>query len=194
MTEYEPVGAKLRLGDRVEALIDDAGFTGCDKGNTFKVMEEHEDTFSVRNESDNDDWSMNDEQVNRGDYRILKRVKKDEKKVGGKKSTISEDKVDISGLKSILFDAIDRIGLKVGEYGPPENSFGLIASFWSAYLATRQQKGGKVGIILTSDDVAAMMILLKLARHANGAGKSDNAVDIAGYAHWLEELRTGKEE
>ena len=111
--------------------------------------------------------------------------------MGGKKSTNTEDKVEKKAKKSILFDAIDRLGIKGDEYGLPENSFGLIASFWSGYLATRQHMGGKVGIVLTSDDVAAMMILLKLARHANGAGKSDNAVDIAGYAHCLEELRNG---
>lgn len=188
--EYEPKGIEAVVGDRVcENRFDDGGETRTITAALPRQPYGDGDGRSVM--WDDGGWDLMSSIIDGGysDYRILKRAKKDEKKVGGKKSRNSIEKVEKKAPKSILFDAIDRIGLKVGEYGPPENSFGLIASFWSAYLATRQQKVGKVGIVLTSDDVAAMMILLKLARHANGAGKPDNAVDIAGYAHWLEELR-----
>jgi len=58
------------------------------------------------------------------------------------------------------------------EYGSPENSFKLIAKFWTEYLAWE----------IDAQDVAAMMILLKVARQITGNGKLDNWVDIAGYA------------
>ena len=62
-------------------------------------------------------------------------------------------------------------GARMDEYGKPENSFPRIAALWSAYL------DGEV--TLTERDVAAMMVLLKVAR---GTRKRDNWVDVAGYA------------
>ena len=56
-----------------------------------------------------------------------------------------------------------------------------IAKLWSQYLTARV--GGNQTIInIMPDDVAAMMILLKVSRIASGNGKNDNWVDIAGYA------------
>lgn len=66
-----------------------------------------------------------------------------------------------------------------GTYGKPENSFKLIADLWSVYK----------GVEFTSHDVAAMMILLKIARISAGKYKSDNYIDIAGYAACACELR-----
>lgn len=63
-------------------------------------------------------------------------------------------------------------GEREQDYGSPENSFQRIAEFWGTYL--NQQ--------ITPVDVAAMMALLKLARVAEGHGKADNWVDLAGYA------------
>lgn len=62
-------------------------------------------------------------------------------------------------------------------YGTPESNFGLIADLWTAYKR----------VDFTPDDVAAMQILLKLARHKN-AKHLDNAVDIAGYAACMAEV------
>jgi hypothetical protein len=63
-------------------------------------------------------------------------------------------------------------------YGEPEDSFGTIASFWSAYLAAR-----RCGSDLGPFDVAAMMALLKLARIAHSGGTHvDSWIDLAGYA------------
>lgn len=56
-------------------------------------------------------------------------------------------------------------------YGEPEDSFRLIAKLWADYLGTE---------ILT-EDVPAMMVLLKIAR-LRASNKQDNWIDIAGYA------------
>lgn len=53
-------------------------------------------------------------------------------------------------------------------YGEPEDSFRRIAELWSTYR----------GVAFTSQDVAMMMILLKVAR----GHQQDTYIDIAGYA------------
>lgn len=58
------------------------------------------------------------------------------------------------------------------DYGSPENNFRTIANLWSAYT----------GRHYSSVDVAAMLALLKIARIASGNAKTDNWVDLAGYA------------
>lgn len=57
------------------------------------------------------------------------------------------------------------------DYGAPEDTFALIAAFWSAYLGTDVKPA----------DVAALMQLLKIARQ-RGKSKKDNFVDLVGYA------------
>ena len=61
---------------------------------------------------------------------------------------------------------------KAGEYGQPEDSFGVIAGLWSEYL---DQK-------IKPHDVAVMMALLKIARIKGWGYKLDNWIDLAGYA------------
>ena len=70
------------------------------------------------------------------------------------------------------------------QYGAPEDSFLTIAAFWEVYL---QAKTGKV-INLTRDDVAIMMVLLKVARTNGHKHHVDNYVDMAGYAALAAEL------
>ncbi len=65
------------------------------------------------------------------------------------------------------------------DYGSPENSFGVIAALWNAYL--RQYLRPNI-IGVNPKDVAAMLGLLKIARIATGHGKADNWIDLAGYA------------
>lgn len=73
------------------------------------------------------------------------------------------------------------------QYGKPEDSFEIIATLWTAYL-----RGCGVDIdFLDPHDVAAMLALLKIARIATGKGKTDNWVDLAGYAACGGELQTG---
>ena len=66
------------------------------------------------------------------------------------------------------------------DYGSPERNFETIANLWTTYL-------NAVGIMteveeLEPHDVAAMLVLLKVARIASGHAKDDNWIDIAGYA------------
>ena len=67
---------------------------------------------------------------------------------------------------------------RVNSYGEPENNFGLIGQLWTNYLGT----------LVTCEDVALMMILLKVARQKTGSGKADNLIDICGYSACVYEL------
>ena len=63
-------------------------------------------------------------------------------------------------------------GERQGIYGEAEDSFSIIAQMWTAYL----------GKEIKSEDVANMMILMKVARNSSGVYKDDNWIDICGYA------------
>lgn len=69
------------------------------------------------------------------------------------------------------------------QYGEPEDNFGRIAKFWSDYLETS----------IDAADVAIMMSLFKIARIATGGNKSDNWVDLIGYAACGAECATKRE-
>ena len=59
------------------------------------------------------------------------------------------------------------------QYGGPEENFDRIAKIWSVIL----------GSAVTSEDVAMMMIGLKVARYASKSGfQGDTWIDVAGYA------------
>ena len=80
--------------------------------------------------------------------------------------------------ESILKRASEIIsGARQQEYGPPEESFSIIARMWNVYL--NNCRDGRDFISRT--DVAMMMVLLKVAR-TNGEPTKDSLVDIAGYA------------
>lgn len=79
----------------------------------------------------------------------------------------------------ILETAIKMVnGSRDHDHGEPENNFEIIANLWSLYIGTE----------LCSEDVAIMMILLKVARIASGKYNPDNYVDIAGYASCAGEI------
>ena len=63
-----------------------------------------------------------------------------------------------------------------------ENSFGVIADFWSAYL----------GMDIDAEDVCALMTLLKLARIKNNPTHLDSWIDAAGYSALGGEIATAK--
>ena len=69
-------------------------------------------------------------------------------------------------------------------HGNPENSFRIIANMWSAYLA---EKRGMM-FCLDAEDVAWMMVLLKVARSISNPKNQDNGIDAAGYAALAIEL------
>ena len=65
-------------------------------------------------------------------------------------------------------------GERENDYGEVENNFAQIASYWTLYLNGRSA--------LNPEDVAAMMILLKIARLSSGHSTEDSWIDTAGYA------------
>ena len=91
-------------------------------------------------------------------------------------------------IESVLTEANRLIhGDRQGVYGHPYHDFTRTATMWSGYK----------GIEFTPEDVAAMMIQVKLSRLANSPGHRDSVVDIAGYAGTLEmvqEYRHGVQE
>ena len=68
-------------------------------------------------------------------------------------------------------------GDRQDDYGKPERNFERIAMLWTHYLGPDRLQIG-----ISPVDVAVMLALLKIARIASGHGKSDNWVDLAGYA------------
>lgn len=58
------------------------------------------------------------------------------------------------------------------QHGNPEDNFAMIADLWRTYT----------GFKVTPEDVSVMMCLLKIARMSTGSGKTDNYVDLCGYA------------
>ena len=73
-----------------------------------------------------------------------------------------------------LRDAANIItGDRDKQYGGPEENFERISKIWSVIL----------NVPITREDVAMMMVGLKVARYANKSGfQPDTWVDIAGYA------------
>ena len=59
------------------------------------------------------------------------------------------------------------------QYGGPEENFERIAKIWGVILNTK----------ITREDVAMMMVGLKVARYASKSGfQPDTWIDVAGYA------------
>lgn len=79
--------------------------------------------------------------------------------------TKSRSEILIAANQAITID-------RAATHGNAEDSFGLIAAYWSAHLDTP----------ITAQDVATMMVLFKCARIKGNATHADNFVDAAGYA------------
>ena len=74
-------------------------------------------------------------------------------------------------------------------YGKPEDNFQLIGNLWEAYKVARD---GYI-VPFRKQDVAVMMILMKVARIATGKPKADNWIDICGYSSCGGEIETEQE-
>lgn len=74
-------------------------------------------------------------------------------------------------------------GPRQRDYDHPLPNHQRIANLWNAYAECRKDRHAP----LSPEDVATMMILLKIARHVY-TPKRDNLVDICGYARCLERM------
>ncbi len=72
-------------------------------------------------------------------------------------------------------------GDRARQHGDKHETHRNIARLWSAWLRHP----------VSAADVAAMMVLLKLARTKGGSLNTDNFVDMAGYASIMGELADG---
>ena len=89
-------------------------------------------------------------------------------------------------------DFLDRVKSIVaereGQHGKPAETFKAIAAAWSAYLTAIVG----VPVMLREEDVAMMMVELKVQRFAGGqSAHMDTLLDIAGYAACAGELVSG---
>jgi len=89
-------------------------------------------------------------------------------------SNIEENENVLSPRIEVLREAASIIsGDRDVQYGKPEQNFTRIAKIWSVILQHE----------ITSEDVAMMMVGLKVARYASKSGfQADTWRDIAGYA------------
>lgn len=88
---------------------------------------------------------------------------------------------------SILTEAAQIVaGDRNAKNGPRERSFGAIAGLWNAYLLARKD-GGPISDV----DTCQMLVLLKIARGAQGRPDRDHAIDQCGYSAIAGELAMG---
>ncbi len=81
----------------------------------------------------------------------------------------------------VLTKAVEIInGERDSDYGDALDNHQRIANLWNVYLEGKNS--------VTPEDVAIMMILLKVARLIN-THTTDSFVDIAGYSAIAEEIR-----
>ena len=81
-------------------------------------------------------------------------------------------------LGDVLDEAKQTVtGDRQDTYGSPEDSFGLIADYWNAYLSRR------LSMIVQIDpiDTVNLLILMKQARKIGQKPHRDNYRDAAGY-------------
>lgn len=67
---------------------------------------------------------------------------------------------------------------RANAYGPPEDNFRRIADLWTEYVSEIWKKRE----YFKAEDVAVMMILMKVARLIETPGHKDSWQDIAGYS------------
>lgn len=94
------------------------------------------------------------------------------------KSTLAESTSNKTMTRKEILDNAAAAVLKdrQEQYGSPEDSFSTIANFWNTYLS-KHAPGP-----LQSHDVAALLILMKVARIVKTPTHMDNWCDVAGYA------------
>lgn len=71
-------------------------------------------------------------------------------------------------------------GEREKQYGKPEDNFAAVAQMWEVYLRG-QCVGEGADVRIAPEDVAMMMVLLRVGRLMTGDYLADNYVDICGY-------------
>ena len=79
---------------------------------------------------------------------------------------------------NVAEEAISTVVGRQSLYGSPSSNFQKIASLWTTYLKTP----------ITAENVAVMMILIKVSRLTQTPNHRDSIVDIVGYALTLEQV------
>ena len=81
--------------------------------------------------------------------------------------------------RDVLQKAAKAVHDGTGKHGDTERSFAMIGQLWQTYIvhAWMQRQNN----IITAQDVAQMMVFVKMARAVYGHS-ADNHVDMAGYA------------
>lgn len=87
-------------------------------------------------------------------------------------------------MSDLLTEANEIVnGERAASYGHPYDNFTHTAALWSAYL----------GFEITAEQVAVLMMLVKISREKN-KHKRDNLVDVIGYVLTLEKVIDRREE
>lgn len=94
--------------------------------------------------------------------------------------------------KSVLEEAHELVhGDREKTYGDPGKNLRVIADYWENYLRSRGMwNDDSEGLMF--DDVANMMVLLKVARLGNSPLHRDSMVDICGYVALADRAAQGK--
>jgi hypothetical protein len=96
---------------------------------------------------------------------------------------------DILPARSAISEADDIIyGDRESTYGRPDKNLRLIADLWQSYLDGRFAEPHAMSPNIKPSDVAIMMVLLKIARHANKYTR-DNIVDGIGYFALVDRIK-----
>jgi hypothetical protein len=83
--------------------------------------------------------------------------------------------------RAMLSEAAEIVAVdRASDYDEPEDSFQVIADFWTVHLGARKLLTD--GAVLDPIDVALMMDLLKTARLVTNPTHRDSWIDKAGYA------------
>lgn len=104
--------------------------------------------------------------------------------------TFKEAKALIPAPTSMLAHADSLInGQRQQDYGDKLQNFSQIAMLFQGVLATKLRPTEKI----TPEDVALLMIQVKIARLAKSPDHYDSIVDVAGYAGCYDMLRNERE-
>ena len=90
----------------------------------------------------------------------------------------------------VLGKAIELLnGNRLEEYGDPGESFARIRDYWNVYLNHKFSKDEPLKFTLSRQDVAMLMLLMKVARLEGPKYTKDSVVDIIGYATLYDVLK-----